>query len=263
MTRFSHERYCDEILHQSDELRAAVRGADLTATVPTCPDWTLTQLALHVSSAHRGISEIVRRRITEFTPPSGAEDAAASTEPFDPERLDAWLAEGAQMVVDVLREAGPDAHVWTFGPEQKSSFWARRMTHETVMHRADAALAAGVEFTVAPDVAADCLDEWLEIVSSPMAQAYRPELKELLGAGRTLHLHATDTPAELNAEWFIDATGETVEFRRAHEKAAVAVRGPLTDLLLLFYRRLPADTAGVEVIGDRAVLDHWLEHARF
>ncbi len=263
MTLFSHERYCTEILDQTRQMRDLLRDADLTATVPTCPDWTLAQLVLHVSSAHRGITEVVRLRLQEFVPPKDDGSGVADAESFDAEALDAWLAEGAEKLVEVLREAGPDADVWTFGREKKSAFWARRMTHETVMHRADVAATVGAEFTVAQDVAADCLDEWLEIVNSPLAIAWKPVLKELTGPGRTLHLHATDTPAELNAEWFIDASGEEVEWRRAHEKAAVAVRGPMTDVLNVFYRRLPADTDRVEVVGDRAVLDHWLERASF
>jgi hypothetical protein len=49
-------------------------------------------------------------------------------------------------------------------------------------------------------------------------------------ARRTLHFHATDTAPEAAAEWLIDLTGDAIVWRREHEKAAVAVRGPLTDL---------------------------------
>ncbi|MFI9200612.1 maleylpyruvate isomerase family mycothiol-dependent enzyme [Streptomyces sp. NPDC053048] len=262
MTNFSHERYCSEIINQTDLLRAAIRGADLSTMVPTCPEWTLAQLLLHVSSAHRGIAELVRNRVTEFVVPEGDVSGVEGAENFDADALDAWLAEGAEMVSKTLLEAGPDVHVWTFG-EPRTAFWARRMVHETVMHRADAFAAVGADFTVDAAVAADCLDEWLTIVTSPQAVAYKPVYGELPGPGRTLHLHATDTAPELNAEWFIDATGTPITWRRSHEKAAVAVRGPMTELLRVMYRRSPADTPGVEVIGDRAVLDHWLERASF
>jgi hypothetical protein len=83
----------------------------------------------------------------------------------------------------------------------------------------------------------------------------------LLGPGRTLHFHATDTPPEAAAEWVVDLTGEVITWRRAHEKAAVAARGPLTDLLLVLYRRRPA--AAVEVLGDAGLLDLWLDRAKF
>ena len=61
----------------------------------------------------------------------------------------------------------------------------------------------------------------------------------------------------------MDLTGDLIAWRRAHEKAAVAVRGPLTNLLLLVYGRLSVDTAGVEVLGDAKLLDFWLERVAF
>lgn len=47
---------------------------------------------------------------------------------------------------------------------------------------------------------------------------------------------ATSAP-EATAEWMIDLTGDTIVWRHAHEEAAVTVRGPLTGLLLVVYRR--------------------------
>lgn len=54
-----------------------------------------------------------------------------------------------------------------------------------------------------------------------------------------------------------------VVWRRDHEKATVALRGPLTDILLAFYRRLPLDDGRLEVLGKRELLDFWLERATF
>ncbi|MEU5052500.1 maleylpyruvate isomerase N-terminal domain-containing protein [Streptomyces sp. NPDC021096] len=263
MTRLSYDRYCEEILTQTDLLREALRHGDLTAKTPTCPDWTLAQLALHVSSAQRGVEGIVRDRVKEFRVPTDETAGTGGAEAFDADSLDAHLAEGARQLVETLREAGPETEVWTFGAEQTAAFWARRMTLETVMHRADVFAAVGAEYTVDAVLAADCLDEWLEIVTSPQAIAYRPAYGELAGPGRTLHLHATDTDPELNAEWFIDAREAPVTWRNTHEKAAVAVRGPMTAVLRVMYRRSSVDDGGVEVLGDREVLDSWLERASF
>lgn len=52
-------------------------------------------------------------------------------------------------------------------------------------------------------------------------------------------------------------------WRRAHENTAVAVRGPLTDLLLVIYRRQPVHSQGIEVLGDVQLLDIWLERVGF
>ncbi len=109
MALLTHDRYCDEVITQTDLLRDTLQGADLSLDVPTCPDWTLAQLVRHIGGN--------------------------------------------------LRELGADGFTW----------------------------------------------------------------------------------------------------RRGHEKATVALRGPLTDVLRVFYRRLPADSERVEVLGEAALLDFWLE----
>ncbi|MGW3431859.1 hypothetical protein ACWDHW_28520 [Streptomyces melanosporofaciens] len=85
----------------------------------------------------------------------------------------------------------------------------------------------------------------------------------MIGPGRTLHFHATDTAPEVAAEWVVDLTGDAITWRRAHEKAAVAVRGPLTDLLLTIYQWRPARCVAVEIVGDEKLLDFRLERVSF
>src|SRR6185437_16173322 len=96
-----------------------------------------------------------------------------------------------------------------------------------------------------------------------VAERFTGRGTELFGPGRTMHVHATDAPPGVDAEWLLDLTGEAPTHRRTHEKAAVALRGPLTDVLQVLYRRLPADSDRVEVLGERALLDQWLEWASF
>ncbi|MFI1967930.1 maleylpyruvate isomerase family mycothiol-dependent enzyme [Streptomyces cinnamoneus] len=263
MSLLSHERYCGEVIAETELLCTALRDADVSTPVPTCPDWTLAQLVLHLGGAHRAVEAVVRTRATEFAVPDVSREAGGP-DPADAAALAAWLTEGAATLVATLREAGPDARVWTFGGEQPAAFWFRRMAHETVIHRADAFAAVGSPFAVAPEVAADCLDEWLDMLAFLRRIGRLPELSDVTGPDRTLHLHATDTAPELDAEWVIDCTQEHIAWRRAHEKAAVAVRGPLADLLCLIYRRLPLkDADRIEVVGDRELLEAWLERAKF
>ncbi|MCX4969029.1 maleylpyruvate isomerase family mycothiol-dependent enzyme [Streptomyces sp. NBC_00654] len=258
MTSLTYDRYCDEILAQTDELRALLKGADLAARVPTCPDWSLRELALHVGGAHRWVGEIVRSRATEDIP-AGKVPGAEGPDDDDSAALDAWLAEGTAGAVAALREAGPGTEVWAWGWERRTDFWVRRMTHETVVHRADAALAAGTVFEVAPEVAADTIDEWLRIVAFSQAGG-DPEAAGLCGGGRSLHLHATDAPG---AEWLIEFGEDRFTWRRAHERATVALRGSLTDVMLVFNRRLDPGSDRVEVLGDAELLDFWLERSSF
>lgn len=174
-----------------------------------------------------------------------------------------WLLERASELADALREAGPDATLWTPVDGGTTAFYARRFAHETVVHRADATLALGREFTLGTEVALDAVDEWMELGALPFHFEVHPRMRELLGPGRTVHLHATDTAPGDAAEWVVDLTGDVISWRRAHEKSAVAVRGPLTDLLLVIYRRRPPTGDGIEVLGDADLLDFWLDRVGF
>ena len=262
MTLLSYDRYCSEIVTQTDLLRSCVEGADLTVPVPSCPGWNVGQLLRHLGGAQRDAEATVRTRATGPLPDEHFRDLSAYTDE-DSAVLGPWLAEGAGLLADTLRGAGPDAPVWTPVPGGTARFYARRFTHETVIHRADATLAVGAEFAVDEQVALDALDEWMELGSLPMHFEVHPWMRELLGPGRTLHFHATDTAPEAAAEWLVDLTGQAVVWRRAHEKAAVAVRGPLTDLLLVIYKRHPARGDGIEILGDEQLLDFWLKRVSF
>ncbi|WP_419994551.1 maleylpyruvate isomerase family mycothiol-dependent enzyme [Streptomyces boninensis] len=261
MPHLAHERYCTEVTAQTTLLRDAVRATDLGARVPTTPDWDLGELAVHVGGAHRWAAVLVSSR-AERDIPDDEVPGFYGPEPREPGALDFWLAEGAELLANALREAGPDTPVWSWAPGRRTAgFWARRMTHETVVHRADAAGAVGPDFDVAPEVAADTLDEWLEILDLAQREEDDEDLAALRDpslAGRTLHLHATDAP---DAEWLIELGESGFTWQRAHHKADVALRGPLADVLRVFYRRLPATSPRVEVLGDAKLLDTWLERA--
>ncbi|GAA1005566.1 maleylpyruvate isomerase family mycothiol-dependent enzyme [Streptomyces thermogriseus] len=264
MTRLAYDRYCDEISHQVGRLSEVLTsGADLSATVPSCPDWSLETLVRHTGGALRWVEALVRTRAQEDIPAARIPLAKGPEAQGDPAALKAWLLETGRITVAALREAGPDTAVWTWAGTRDAGFWARRMTHEITIHRADAALTAGLPYEVAPEVAADALDEWLEIVQFVQRSKAVPAAAELRGEGRSIHLHATDAGPELNAEWVVELTEEGVVWRRGHEKATVALRGPLTSVLLAFYRRLPLDSPELEVLGERELLEFWLERASF
>ncbi|MGR8010788.1 maleylpyruvate isomerase family mycothiol-dependent enzyme [Streptomyces hypolithicus] len=257
-----YARNCDEIVRQTDLLRAVLVDADLSAKVPTCPEWTLGHLARHVGGAHRWVETIVRTRASEAVPEDRVPDFTGPGDD-EPAALDEWLDQGAQKTADTLRAAGPDMPVWSWAADHSAAFWARRMTHETVIHRADASIAAGITFEVDSAVAADTIDEWLDIVSWVQSTGTDKEANALRGSGRSLHLHATDAGDVTDAEWLIEFGEDGFTWRRAHAKATVALRGPLADVLQVFYRRLPADSDRVEVLGDAELLDFWLERATF
>ena len=163
MTPISADRCYAEIEASTETLAGLVDGADLTIPVPTCPDWTLRQLATHVGRAHRWAAEIAATRSAEFIPFRQVPDGRL---PDDPAEQAPWLRAGAARVIAAVREAGSDP-VWAFSGLRPACFWARRMAHETAVHRADAQIATGYQAEFAPDLAADAIDEWLGFLSVP------------------------------------------------------------------------------------------------
>ena len=251
MTRLEHGRFCDEVVHQTDLLLGVVEGADLSATVPTAPDWSLSDLLRHIGGNLRAAETAVRTG-TPVTEPARQIPDHGGPDGDDPGALSAWLSEAADRFAATLAEAGPDAQaqIWTI--RWPTAAWARRAAHDVLVHRADAAGAVGAGFPVAPDLAADAIDEFLDLLGNLAGD-------QGAGPAGTVHLHATDAGPEVASEWLVELGSPTFTWRHAHDKATVAVRGPVADLLRVVSRRLPPDAAAVEVLGDRTVLDAWLE----
>ena len=250
----SVDRLCAEIDASTATIAGMAGQADLTQPVPACPDWTLRELSIHVGRAHRWAAEIVTTRSAEFIPFRSVPDGKF---PAEPAQRAAWLRAGAGRLISAVREAG-SAPVWAFGESRPASFWARRMAHETAVHRADAELSAGRVPDLDPLLAADAVDEWLCFLSGPIYGRPDPRA-EALPPGGSLHVHATDDDLAGAGEWTVRAGRAGVTVSRGHEKGDVAVRGPAARLLLVLLRRLPPDDPSVQVIGDAATLSRWLE----
>jgi uncharacterized protein (TIGR03083 family) len=251
------ERYAGEITASTATLAALIDAADLTRPVPSCPDWTLRQLATHVGRAHRWAAEIVRTRSTEFIPFRSVPDGRF---PDDPAQGPGWLTAGADRLITEVSQAGTDP-VWAFGVMRPPAFWARRMAHETAVHRADGQLATGAEPVIEPDIAADGIDEWFTFITvpDPGREDTRPAG---LRPGQSLHVHAGDAPPG-SGEWLVSHGPDGIEVRREHGKGDAALRGPASGLLLVLTRRRRPGQAGTEVLGDPAVLDSWLAATPF
>jgi uncharacterized protein (TIGR03083 family) len=260
MTALPYDRFCHEVVAQTDLLRGVVAGADLSVTVPTTPDWTLAQLLRHVGGNLRSV-ELAVRGGAPVTEPESQVPEHGGPPGDDPAAIDAWLAEAATRFADTLGRAGPDAQAQVWQVRWPTAAWARRAAHDLVVHRADAAGAVGAAYGVDPELAADAIDEFLDLLSNPLV-ASAPDPADDPGPGGTIHLHATDAAPGVAAEWLVELDAASFRWRHAHERATVAARAPLADLLRLVTRRLPPDSERLEILGDGKVLDAWLERLR-
>jgi uncharacterized protein (TIGR03083 family) len=235
-----------EALHaRTAAFAATVTGADPDARVPTCPDWPLRVLVGHIGQAHRWSADVVRSGPSPVPDPVDADPGA-------PETWADWLRQGADDLAKTVLDAG-ETPVWTFFGTQPAKFWLRRMLHDTTIHHADAALATGTAFEVAPDLAADAISEWLDMLANPVTASLRPDFAELCGTGQTLQLRPDQDPG-----WLIAREPGGVRWTRETNTADVTLAGPVRDLLLVLTRRLPADR--VTITGDRSLAEHWLAH---
>ncbi len=249
--RWDHERYLTAVEAEARRCAEAVALGGPAARVPSCPDWDLAELCRHLGSVHRWVTLTVRTRAQErpgfdaLPDPEMPADAAGQAE---------WLLRGALTVVGVLREAGPDLRVWGWAAEQHTGWWARRMAHETLVHRIDAELASGPVRPVDPSLAADGIDELLHNALAPAARAF-PRRDRLRGEGGTLHLHCTD----VHGEWTLRRTPQGFAYEPGHGKGDAALRGPAGELMTLLTKRLPGGRKDVELFGDEDLVALWLD----
>ncbi len=232
-----------------------IRSADPDTPVPTCPGWTIKQLFRHVGRGNRWSAQIVADRRDE---PLDPREVPEGKPPDDPDAAIDWLKGGAALILDSVDAVGADTPVWTFIGPRPAQWWIRRRVHEATVHRADAALALGADYQLAPELAADGIDEWLERVVVEGRGESSP-----LGPGKTLHLHATDDGLGAAGEWTITGGDDGITWSHDHGKGDAALRGSAKDLLLAVVRRQTAADRGVEVFGDTAVWDGWLDRTPF
>lgn len=232
-----------------------IRDADPATPVPTCPDWTLQQLFRHVGRGNRWAAKIVADRRDSALDPR---EVPEGKPPDDPNGAVAWLNDSAQLVIDAVDDVGADTDVWTFLGPRPARWWIRRRLHEATVHRADAAIALGTDYHLAPELAADAIDEWLDRVAIEARGESSP-----LNAGQALHLHATDDGLAAAGEWTITGTGDGIAWSHEHGKGDAALRAGATDLLLAIVRRVDVADGGIEVFGDTDVWHGWLDRTPF
>lgn len=223
---------------------------DLTATVPTCPDWTVRDLLRHTGMVHGWArTHVAQARQELITDSSGfqtwpEDDDAALTD---------WYRAEHAALVKTLQAADPelDCHAFLPGP-RGTRFWARRQAHETAIHRVDAQSVSGVVKATSPEFAADGVDE---ILHGFFARRSRTMVSD---PPRSFALHAGDT----GRTWSVTIGPEGVSTVDGEGEVAADARVTASafELYLLLWNRRTLD--GLDVQGDPAGLEFWRDTAR-
>jgi uncharacterized protein (TIGR03083 family) len=247
------------ILEHTRRMAESAAAAGPDATVPTTPEWTITNLVEHVGLTQHWTAEIIERRITD--PMQLPTEMAAL--PSGPGEWPAWLSQSAQRVATAFSDDALDAPVINVAGDERpgARFWLTNILNETVVHGFDAANAAGRPDDIDADVAAALVSHHLAMLTSPTWELQRPESAHAIrGTGQTLQWVATDTAHDGGA-WLVERLPDGATWRSGTQHADVTVTGPARSLLLTLVRRIPlADGAapGIRVNGEVGLVRHWL-----
>jgi uncharacterized protein (TIGR03083 family) len=229
-------------------LAAIGQTGAITIDVPSCPDWTVGDLARHLGAVYR------RTRLNAGS--AGADESwgplviPAEAPAADDERVVGWYASELAQIEAFLEQLDPDLPTWNWAPQARTAaFWFRRLAHETAVHRWDAQLATGLaeplETKLAGDTVAEVLDTFL-----PAGR--RRASSDVAGLAQL-------TASDLGQVWTVRLWPEGVALLDtgtlldddAHP-ARGAASGTASDLALAMWGRLAFDI--LDTAGDIALL---------
>lgn len=225
------------------EAVAAAPGLD--APVPTCPEWTLFDLARHIGEGRRSWAATV----AAGPEASGRAAPDGPGAPRERTALRDWLAESTEQLLVALRDAGPDRSCWTWWDTSQSpqncGAVARHQLQEIAVHTYDAQLTVGAPQPVPVEVALDGVEDFLfTCCATTVPWPYDPAV---------LDYHLTE-----GESWRVRLSPDGVRVTRLPAgadagPADTAASSSAGDLVLAFYGRIPLDALSIE--GDRRVLD--------
>jgi uncharacterized protein (TIGR03083 family) len=178
-----HLDYLGHLERESARFEAALLAAPADAPVPSCPDWTASDLLWHLAEVQWFWGEIVR---------SGArspDEYAEPVRPADRTALEAFYRVASAGLLAALAAVEPETPAWTWSDDQTVGFIRRRQAHEALVHRVDAELTAGERTPMDALLSTDGIDEALRVMHGgcPAWATFVPRPE------RSLRITTTDT----------------------------------------------------------------------
>jgi uncharacterized protein (TIGR03083 family) len=208
----------------------AITASHPDESVPSCPGWTLRDLAAHVGGAAALWGPVLEA-------PPGAPPGEI-LRPEVPEALDellAWCAVELQSMVELFRATDPDAPTWTGAKDTgNAAFWMRRAALETAVHLWDAAAAVGQDHDISADLALDGFDELAELF---------PALQEW--SGHVPDATLTVAPEDCDRRWVYRGGSDIGQ--------PIALTGGAAEIYLQLWGRRRPPAVAAPAVGE------WLE----
>jgi uncharacterized protein (TIGR03083 family) len=210
-------KWIEVIENYSDDIASRAGDADLTLAVPSCPDWTLGDLVVHLGTVQRfWAHNLMKRNSGERSTLDDPED------PPDGAVVD-WFRSSTASLASALREVGDDSPCWTWwGDPLTSGAVARHQAHEAAVHNWDVKLALGIARPLASSIAHDGISEFLEV--------HRSEFSD------DAHAYVTFQSTNTNGTWHVGRDGES----------PATVAGSASQLVLLLNGRVPLSALSVQ-----------------
>ncbi len=246
--------YVAAIRSESARFGELIASTPMDAPVPSCPDWTVAELAWHLTEVQDFWGSIVEALARD-------PDSTVPVERPVDDSLPALFDARSARLIDALAARSPDEACWSWYHAGHTVGWVRRrQAQEALIHRVDTELAAGAPSAIDPILAGDGVDEILRVmldVGVPGEWAsYQPD-------GAT----ATIETADDWRTWSMDFgrfKGTNPESGNTHDLPAlrlidpvdeptVRLRGSAADLDLWLWGRGPLDP--IAVMGDPAIAD--------
>ena len=255
MSRLDHTTYLQHIRDESQKFRDVLADCDPAVPVPTCPEWRADDLLWHLGEVQHWWTWMVRHR------PKGPDGYPEPERPNDHAALLSFYDEQYAALVGALADADPAEPAWTWHPDHKDvAFIFRRQAHEALIHRRAAELAAHTISPVPADLAADGVDEVLDVMYGGC-----PPWGDFSGLPHYLRLDLTDTVdtvwVQLGRFHGTDPEGIVHDEDDLHvvsdpgvEPDAV-ISGTAEALDARLWRR--ADGSDIHLAGDLAIVDRF------
>jgi uncharacterized protein (TIGR03083 family) len=234
--------FVDRVRENGQRLASVAEGR-LAAAVPTCPGWTVRDLVRHVAEVYEHkIASTVLERPPDPWPP----DWPADRDPIE------WFTDAHGRLLDMFDRSEPTTPSATWWPaNQTVGFWARRMAHETAVHRVDAEVAAGTSTPVDADLAVDGIDEILFL----MLEGDWSDAPDDAAGGRRVRIETGEKG------WLVILERESVAIAADGEEGDAVLQGEPSDVELWLWGRAgdervtrSGDLDAIRLLRSRLVL---------
>lgn len=256
MTLLGTDAYLHHIRTESARFLEVLTSCPPDARVPSCPDWDAADLLWHLGEVQHWWHHVIATR------PAAPDAYVDPVRPASYCELLDFFREWHEKFVNELVAADPADAAWSWSarPEHHNvAFTYRRQAHEALVHRLDAELAAGSVTPLPTELAADGVDEALDVMYGGL-----PSWGHFDGLDKYVEYRITDTGESVWAQlgMFSGSAPDGAEHADEKDQHVVSAPGRAADLVVsgtadaldswLWHR----GSDGVEIEGDPAVRDH-------